>query len=245
MRSMICRLSPRFLLSLFVLVAGAGMARTQTFDATNLHGPVDMAAKWLIQAGDDPAWSEPGFDDSKWTPFNTSTSIKNVFPTSHPDVVWYRLHVKVVPSETGLALAEWNTSSAFDIFVNGERLIHSGEVAPFVPYTQNGRLVKRIPDEQIDTGTLLIALRVHISKTDWGSTGPGILLHQSDSWTGVRAGRSCLAERDRPECYFLGCEVLGAWAGHRGAGPFRRAAPTEGVSLDFPSVRLWGGDIST
>jgi hypothetical protein len=181
MRSTICRLSQCFHLYLFVLIAGAlvgagcgaAMARAQTFDATNLHGPVDMAAKWLIQAGDNPAWAEPGFDDSKWTPFDTSTSVKNVFTTNHPEVVWYRLHVKVVPSETGLALAEWNTSSAFDIFVNGERLIHSGEVAPFVPYTQNGRLVKRIPDQQIATGNLLIALRVHISKTEWGSTGPG------------------------------------------------------------------------
>jgi hypothetical protein len=177
MRSTICRLSQRFLLYGFVLVAGAlvgaCVAHAQTFDATNLHGPVDMAAKWLIQAGDNPAWAEPGFDDSRWTPFDTSTSLKSVFTTSRPEVVWYRLHAKVVPAETGLALAEWNTSSAFDIFVNGERLFHSGEVAPFVPYTQNGRLVKRIPDQQIATGNLVIALRVHISKTEWGSPGPG------------------------------------------------------------------------
>jgi hypothetical protein len=174
---MFCRLSQSFLLYGFVLVAGAfagaATAHAQTFDATNLHGPVDMAAKWLIQAGDNPAWSDPAFDDSQWTPFDTSSSLKNVFTTSHPEVVWYRLHVKVVPAETGLALSEWNTSSAFDIFVNGERLIHSGQVAPFIPYTQNGRLVKRIPDEQIASGNLVIALRVHISKTEWGSPGPG------------------------------------------------------------------------
>jgi hypothetical protein len=177
MRSTICRLSQRFLLYGFVLVAcalvGACVAHAQTFDATNLHGPVDMAAKWLIQAGDNPAWAEPGFDDSRWTPFDTSTSLKSVFTTSRPEVVWYRLHVKVVPAETGLALAEWNTSSAFDMFVNGEQIFHSGQVAPFVPYTQNGRLIKRIPDEQIATGNLVIALRVHISKTEWGSPGPG------------------------------------------------------------------------
>jgi len=177
MRSTICRFSQSLLLYSLVLVTGAvmgaGVARAQTFDATNLHGPVDLAAKWLIQAGDNPAWSEPAFDDSQWTPFDSSTSLKSVFSTSHPEVVWYRLHVKVVPAETGLALAEWNTSSAFDIFVNGERLFHSGEVAPFVPYTQNGRLVKRIPDQQIATGNLVIALRVHISKTEWGSPGPG------------------------------------------------------------------------
>ncbi len=181
MRSTICRLSKCFFPYLLVLVAGlfvlngpgAEIARAQTFDATNLHGPVDLAAKWLIQAGDNPAWADPGFNDSQWTPFDSSASLKDVFPVSHPDVMWYRLHVKVVPAETGLALAEWNTSSAFDIFVNGERLFHSGEVAPFVPYTQNGRLVKRIPDEQIATGNLVIAMRVHISKTEWGSPGPG------------------------------------------------------------------------
>jgi len=179
MRLTIFRLSRRFLLDSFVLIAvtlvcaGAGMAGAQTFDATNLHGPVDLAAKWLIQAGDNPAWAEAGFDDSKWTPFNSSTSLKIVFPVNHPGVVWYRLHVKVVPTETGLALAEWNISSAFDIFVNGERLIHSGQVAPYHPYTANARLVQRIPDEQIATGTLVIALRVHISTTEWGSPGPG------------------------------------------------------------------------
>jgi hypothetical protein len=176
MRSSICLLSQRFLSYSLVVFAGAlvcAVAGAQTFDATNLHGPVDLAAKWLIQAGDNPAWAEPGFDDSKWTPFNSSESLKSVFSSSHPDVVWYRLHVRVVPSESGLALAEWNTASAFDIFVNGERLIHSGEVAPFVPYTQNGRLLQRIPDEQIATGSLVIALRVHISKTEWGSPGPG------------------------------------------------------------------------
>jgi hypothetical protein len=59
------------------------------------------------------------------------------------------------------------------MFVNGEQIFHSGQVAPFVPYTQNGRLLKRIPDEQIATGSLVIALRVHISKTEWGSPGPG------------------------------------------------------------------------
>ena len=91
MRSSICRRSQRIRRSLFVLIAGAllwawGWVRgqdsvcAQTFDATNLHGPVDLAAGWVIQAGDNPAWAEPGFDDSQWTPFNASDSLKRVFP---------------------------------------------------------------------------------------------------------------------------------------------------------------------
>ena len=51
---------------------------------------------------------------------------------------------------------------------------HSGQGGAVCSYTtQNGRLLKRIPDEQIATGSVVIALRVHISKTEWGSPGPG------------------------------------------------------------------------
>ena len=147
--------------------------RAQSFDATTLRQPTDLGMKWLIKAGDDPAYAQPGFDDSKWTPFDPSTSLINVFQT-RPQVVWYRLHVKVAPDQTGLALLEWNISSAFEIYVNGEKLIRCGQVAPYVPYTFDARRLKRIPDAAIATGSLVIALRVHISSLDWVSGFPGL-----------------------------------------------------------------------
>jgi len=76
----------------------------QTFDATNLRQSTDLNGTWLVQAGDDPAFSSPTFDDSHWTPFNVGTSIKQIFPNSRPPILWYRLHVKVSPSQPGLAL---------------------------------------------------------------------------------------------------------------------------------------------
>ncbi len=178
---MACRLSPRLPWRLFSVAAlallGLGMAaptlRAQSFDASNLRQPIDLGAAWLVQAGDDPAYAQPGFDDSHWARFNPDASIKTIFPSTEPDVIWYRLHVKVAPNETGLALEEWNISSAFDIFVNGERLIHSGQVAPFAPYTFGARLLARIPDRQVATGSLVIALRVHISHTEWSSAYAG------------------------------------------------------------------------
>jgi sigma-B regulation protein RsbU (phosphoserine phosphatase) len=147
--------------------------RAQTFDATNLRSPIDPQVPWLLHAGDDPDYARPDFDDSQWTRFDPATSLKAVFPGSHPEIVWYRLHVKVAPDETGLALSEWNISSAFEIYVNGQKIIQNGQLAPFVPYTFDGRLLKRIPDADIASGSLIFAMRVHISPLDWTGPFPG------------------------------------------------------------------------
>jgi sigma-B regulation protein RsbU (phosphoserine phosphatase) len=145
----------------------------QTFDATNLRTPIDPQVQWLLHAGDNPDYARPDFDDSQWARFTPSTSLKTVFLNNHPETVWYRLHVKVAPDETGLALSEWNISSAFEIYLNGQKFIQNGEVTPFVPYTFDGRLLKRIPDADIASGSLVFAMRVHISTLDWTGPFPG------------------------------------------------------------------------
>jgi len=158
---------------LLLLVATAQSARAQygntTFDATSLSGPADLSVNWRVCAGDDPAFASPGFDDSQWKFFDPRGSITHIFGKSDPGIIWYRLRVKVNPNQAGLALREMSISQAFEIYVNGERLIASGRVAPFVPYTANSRIVARIPDRLLSSGLLVIAMRVHISKTEWVS----------------------------------------------------------------------------
>lgn len=145
----------------------------QTFDATNLRKADYLYAPTLIHAGDDPIYARPDFDDSKWALFDPGDSLKTVFVHDRPAIVWYRLHIKVAPNETGLALEESGMSSAFEIYANGKQLITSGSVSPFVPYTIWARLIKRIPDADIATGSVVIAMRVHISHSEWLSFGPG------------------------------------------------------------------------
>ncbi len=50
----------------------------------------------------------------------------------------------------------------------------SGKVAPPVPYTFDARLIKRIPDTAIATGSVVIALRVRVTKLDWAGGFPGL-----------------------------------------------------------------------
>jgi phosphoserine phosphatase RsbU/P len=149
------------------------VANAQVFDATDLRQPAALGAVWLVQGGDDPAYAEPAFDDSHWIPFNSNSSLKDAMRSDHPEVVWYRLHVKVAPDDKGMALEEWNIASAFEVYINGQRILANGQVAPFVPYTYGARLLKRIPAQEVAAGSVVIALRVHISRYEWGNTNPG------------------------------------------------------------------------
>jgi len=167
----------RGLLALAALAMAAGAVASclhaQTFDASDLTQPTPLAGTWFIRAGDDLSYASANFDDSGWTRYNPLNSLKTVFPRAHPTVVWYRLHIKVTPGESGLALEEHNLSSAFDIFVNGERLIHVGRVAPFAPDTLDAYLIKPIPAAALASGSVVVAIRCRVSPIDWTSPFPG------------------------------------------------------------------------
>jgi hypothetical protein len=175
---MACRLARRLFgqTVLFLLALFAGLtpqwAHAQTFDATSLRQPRNLDMKWLANASDDPAFARPDFDDSRWPLFDSYTSLDKLFP-SRPTLVWLRLHVKVDPESTGLSLSEINLSQAFELYVNGERLMRLGQVSPWVAYTSAARILDRIPDRLLSTGQLVIALRVHISKVEWAGQFPG------------------------------------------------------------------------
>jgi sigma-B regulation protein RsbU (phosphoserine phosphatase) len=168
---------PYIALVLLVLHLATAILHAQVqidaFDCTNLHEATPLGITWLVHPGDDPAYARPDLDDRDWLRFNPNTDIKLLLTGDRPEVVWYRLHVKVSPSETGLALLEHQISSAFEVYVNREKLMEGGHVAPYVPHTFAARRIERIPDSMIASGSLVIALRVHISRTEWGSDGPG------------------------------------------------------------------------
>jgi hypothetical protein len=165
------------LLFLIVTISSAcAQSQDAIFDATTLREPADLSRNWHVYAGDDPAFSSPVYDDSQWKLFDPRAPITYLFGKTDPEIIWYRLRVKVNPDQKGLALREFMISRAFEIYVNGERIIASGQVAPFVPYTTNSRILARIPDRLLASGFLVIALRVHISKIEWfADQNPGLV----------------------------------------------------------------------
>jgi hypothetical protein len=161
-------------LSLVALLAFASRPATaQVVDATNLSEPAAIGTAGVVQIGDNPAYAQPGFDDSKWIPVNRTSRLSELFPRQHSPVVWRRLHLKVSPEQTSLALLTDNISRAFEVYVNGEKLIASGGVDPYVAYTRSARLIARIPEAQLRTGSLVIAIRARAPLTSWTSAAPG------------------------------------------------------------------------
>jgi phosphoserine phosphatase RsbU/P len=152
----------------------APKGHSQGFDATTLRQPVDLAAGWLVHTGDDPAYASPDFDDTNWPPFNGGTSsLHTIFPNSYPEVVWYRLHINLAPDERNLCLHTTAMPGAWEIYVNGTRLAGAGEFSPYVPYDSSGHLLIPIPDSELRSGLLLVALRIHINRIEWSMPQPG------------------------------------------------------------------------
>jgi sigma-B regulation protein RsbU (phosphoserine phosphatase) len=175
---MACRMTPRLpwhwptSLVAFLIILAAQSGRPQTFDASRLSVPAKLDMKWLAYAGDDPSYARPEFDDSHWAVYDPYISIEALYP-QRPSVIWYRLHVNVGPAAKGLALSEINISQAFEIYVNGERLIAVGQVSPWIAYTSGARVLARIPDRLSETGALVMALRVHLAPVEWHGQFPG------------------------------------------------------------------------
>lgn len=49
---------------------------------------------WRFAAGDDPRWSEPGFDDSAWSTVNLSEPLENQGIEPYTGYAWYRVHLQ-------------------------------------------------------------------------------------------------------------------------------------------------------
>jgi hypothetical protein len=165
------------LASLALAVSGAELwaqASTAATAAPRFDVPRDLNNGWLIRPGDDPSFADPGFDDSNWSAVNLETPLSMVLHGTRPQVVWYRLHVQVDPTQTGVALREETLARAFEVYVNGERLMTSGHFDPLRSYTYKSRMLARIPDRSVATGSLVIALRVGIAAQDWSSDLPGL-----------------------------------------------------------------------
>jgi hypothetical protein len=245
------------LLAGLIFACGAPVLAAQTFDASHILVPTDLNSPWLMHAGDDPAYARQDFDDSKWMPFDAHTDIKTIFRSRHPDVIWYRMHLKVSPDQAGLALRETKVSSAFELYVNGERLMASGQVKPFIPYTASARLLARIPDRTLARGLLLIALRVHISAPEWSVEGPGLYAANlaigqevtlyRDDWLSV-IGENSMDWLDRVLSVCLGLVALVLYAAQRRnteylwiaiAGMFTLLQLLQLVISDFADIPLY------
>jgi sigma-B regulation protein RsbU (phosphoserine phosphatase) len=132
-------------------------------DGSALGAPIDLTSTWLLQQGDDPRYSDPNFDDSKWLVVTEGKSLAS-YGLKDVDHVWYRTHVRIPLGQKNLALMMRAFGGSFEMFVNGVRIGSSGAAPEGGSVVANPDGSFAIPDSAIQNGDVTIALRGSIAR---------------------------------------------------------------------------------
>jgi len=137
----------------------------------------ELAGPWKFRTGDNPAWSQPDFDDSAWslldlTPpagsADPSLGISGYIPgwtdrgyAGYSGFAWYRLRINIEGDNRPLSLKmPDNADDAYQVFVNGKQIGEFGSfngrhVTAYVSQPQAYRLPKGAR-----SGPVTIAIRM-------------------------------------------------------------------------------------
>ncbi len=205
------KLQWRGLAVLFALVITAFAAHAQhsiehlaldphNVDGLSLGHPVSLGARWLAHQGDDPAWAQPGFDDSHWPVVKVEVPLA-LQGMKGVDAVWYRLHVRIPPTARHLSVMLTRVDGSVEIYANGARIGGWGSMAPGGDRLAIETWTGAIPDSVLGSGDLTIAIRARIGNfTHNGDYPIGPLGVQSEELLGpshaIHDAASLLGFRD-------------------------------------------------
>lgn len=133
------------------VAASLAHAQAQPEPVTLANASQTLAGPWAFHAGDDPAWSDPHFDDSDWERVDLSAAagardadvglsryVKGWGARGHHGMSgygWYRIHLQLsTPAGQQLAIAGPPANdSAYQIFWNGRLLGGVGDFTKATP----------------------------------------------------------------------------------------------------------------
>jgi hypothetical protein len=104
--------------------------RAQSFDVSQVGGPVAINALWRFHTGDDPQWASPTFDDSQWSLLRMDRSRNTQGYGGFAGYAWYRIRLNVPASTEPLALGlDWVGNDA-EIYADGQLIGEMGQMRP-------------------------------------------------------------------------------------------------------------------
>jgi hypothetical protein len=112
-----------------------------------------------MQSGDDPAWAQPGYDDSAWRV--VSLAARSMDARQDPPIgfVWYRLHLRLPASRPPMGILLTLPENAYEIFLNGRPASAARIGSPLTVYFPVSHFVP-LPDGLRD---LEIAVRARVT----------------------------------------------------------------------------------
>src|SRR3984885_653822 len=116
---------------LLLFVVTKTFAQTgQVFNLNTLSKQDTLLSGWKFQAGDNPQWAKPGFDDSKWQLADPGTDITKFDQLKNAGVGWLRLHIRADSAVAGQRLMAWVSQySASEIYLDGKLIQQYGYIS--------------------------------------------------------------------------------------------------------------------
>jgi hypothetical protein len=188
------------------MIAACPSALGQKVDLAHDRIPVtNLAGPWRFHAGDDPSWSSPAFDDSHWGLMRTDKGWAEQGYKGYSGVAWYRLEITVPAGSGPLAIYVPNVDDSLQMYANGRLIAQHGGLPPSPRRVMSNPVAASIPEDVIDGGKLLLAVRVwndRISaRTLSGGVHPSPLIGSAqaiDTWR----------QRENHELYWENSELV-------------------------------------
>lgn len=154
------------MMSVYAHTTGTGEA--PLLNAESIRNGVSLVGQWLFKAGDEPAWSEAGLDDSDWSPMELPQRWpEGGFPESG-QMGWYRLSLKFDldspgqrPELSRIGVRIGKIHNAYELYAGGTLLGGVGKLPPLHEVNYDQIRVFFLPQDAVTAdGELVLALRV-------------------------------------------------------------------------------------
>jgi len=122
---------------------------------------VELTGQFHFHTGDNPLWSEPGFDDSSWQLLRSNQDWLDQGHRNYGGMAWYRFTVTFPADHPSLALYVPLIRDSYQIFANGRLIGENGPMPPHAKVIIARRLVFPVPEVAAPRGKpIVFAIRV-------------------------------------------------------------------------------------
>jgi two-component system, NtrC family, sensor kinase len=117
-------------LLLLFIVAKTFAQTGQVFNLNKLSKRDTLLSGWKFQAGDNPQWANPAFDDSKWQAVDPGQDITTFEQLKTAGTGWLRLHIKTDSAIARQQIMAWVSQySASEIYLDGKLIRKYGYIS--------------------------------------------------------------------------------------------------------------------
>ena len=177
------KLAALYGLALIVSVVSGEVAQARLLAVASIDEPVSLSGYWRFQPGDDPAWSDPAYDDSDWDELWVPRGWGQQGYADHVGVGWYRLELDVSQllaagrHDLRLGIQIGEVTSSYELYADGKRIGGVGALPPEPRMEYDRHRIYTLPLASIDAnGRLVLAIRAwksSISRTREGGPTRG------------------------------------------------------------------------